>query len=59
MTNLIKRFFFYWKRPIHELTAEDIAEAEAMEQLLIKIRALEEERGYSFEYDLPDFYCIF
>lgn len=53
MTNLIKRFFFYRNRPIHELTAEDIAEAEAMEQLLVKIRALD------FEYDLPDFYCIF
>lgn len=58
MINAIKKFLRCWNQP-QEATAEELAEAEAMEQLLVKIRALEEERGYSFEYDLPDFYCIF
>ena len=57
MTNIIKRFSLYWNEPLRPLSTKELAELEAMEQLLIKIRVLEKERGY-IEYKLPEFYCI-
>lgn len=53
MMNAINKFLRYWNDPLHPPTEEDIADLKAMELLLVKIRALD------FEYDLPDFYCIF
>lgn len=59
MPSIIKRLSSYWNRPLHEPTAKELAELEAMEQLIAELEAFEREIGQHIICELPEFCCRF
>lgn len=57
MINIIKNFLRYWNEPLHPPTEEDIADLEAMQQLMDEIKALEHKTGKKLICRLPEVGC--
>lgn len=59
MIKALERIFLYWNRPIYEPTAQELADIEAMQQLITQLQAYEREIGHCIICELPEFGCGF